>query len=109
MPIQNWSDDVAIAQLADDPQLGDDLKAIEELVSRKPTGVVLDFTGVGYVNSSNIARLLRLRQLAITGDTRLVLCGLGRQVWSTFQVTGLDKIFDVTDNVTLALATLQIA
>lgn len=109
MPIQNWSDTVAIAQLADDPQLSDDLKAVEAEMTQKPTDVVLDFTGVGYVNSSNIARLLRLRQLAITGDSRLILCGLGKQVWSTFLVTGLDKIFDVTDNVTLALATLQMA
>ena len=37
-----------------------------------------------------------------------MLCGVGNQVWGAFLVTGLDKIFHYTDDVTTALATLQI-
>ena len=42
-------------------------------------------------------------------DSRLVLCGAGTQVWGVFLVTGLDKIFEFSDNVSTALATLQLA
>lgn len=107
MPIQKWSDNVAVVMLADDPALSDELKEAEALVRQGPVDVVLDFSQVGYINSSNIAKLLRLRQAVVTADARLMLCGLTNQVWSAFLVTGLDKIFHFSDNVTLALATVQ--
>ena len=64
---------------------------------------------VRFINSSNIARLLRLRNQMVQQDDRLVLCNVSTQVWSAFLITGLDKVFTFSDNVTTALATLQIA
>lgn len=107
MPIQKWSDSVAVVQLADDPALSEELKEAEAMVHQTPVHVVLDFSQVAYINSSNIAKLLRLRQALVTADARLILCGLAKPVWSAFLVTGLDKIFHFSDNVTLALATVQ--
>mgnify|MGYP006177731245 CR=1 FL=1 len=49
---------------------------------------------------------MRIRSLE---DGRLVLCNVSTQVWSAFLITGLDKVFTFSDNVTTALATLQIA
>ena len=121
MPIEKWSENVVIVHLADDPQLTDDLRALEQLAAqgtnnaggnnagRRRVEAVLDFAGVGYINSSNIAKLLRLRKQMISNDARLLLCGINTQVWSAFLVTGLDKVFEVSDNVATALATLQIA
>jgi hypothetical protein len=40
-------------------------------------------------------------------DRRLVLCDVNAQVWGIFLVTGLDKIFEFTSDVAIALATLQ--
>jgi hypothetical protein len=39
---------------------------------------------------------------------RVILCGLGDQVWGAFLVTNLDKLFDFSTDVATALATIQI-
>lgn len=119
MPIENWSDSIVVLHLSDDPQLTDDLESLVKLLQGaggnqgngggKPVDAVLDFTGVSYVNSSNIAKLLRVRQMMVSADRRLILCGLSTQVWSAFLITGLDKVFTFSDNVTTALATIQMA
>jgi anti-anti-sigma factor len=109
MPIEKWSDQVSVVHLADDPQFSDDLQSLEEQVSQQKTDAVLDFAAVHFVNSSNIAALLRLRNVMHAHDSRLVLCNISTQVWGTLLVTGLDKVFDCSDNVTTALATLQLA
>ena len=59
MPIEKWSDSVAVAHLGDDPQFSEDLENAARL---EPPGLncVLDFSAVHFVNSSNIAALLRL-------------------------------------------------
>jgi anti-anti-sigma factor len=107
MPIEKWSDRVSVVHLADDPQFTDDLAALEADAAHSAHDVVLDFAAVHFINSSNIARLLKLRQTSRAAQRRLVLCGISTQVWGAFLVTGLDKIFDFSDNVTTALATLQ--
>lgn len=107
MPIEKWSDQVAVVHLADDPQFTDDLDALPQ-GSAKLAGVVLDLGAVHYINSSNLAKLLKLRKQVLSDDGRLILCNLSDQVWGAFLVTGLDKVFDYSENVTTALATLQI-
>jgi anti-anti-sigma factor len=111
MPLEKWSDNTIIVHLADDPQFTDDLVGVEERVAANQGrfDAVLDFGSVRFVNSSNIARLLRLRNQMVQRDSRLVMCNLSTQVWSAFLITGLDKVFTFSDNVTTALATLQIA
>lgn len=110
MPLEKWSDNTIIVHLADDPQFTDDLEGVEQqIASQGRFDAVLDFGSVRFVNSSNIARLLRLRNQMVQRDNRLVMCNLSTQVWSAFLITGLDKVFTFSDNVTTALATLQIA
>jgi anti-anti-sigma factor len=102
MPIEKWSKDVSVLHLSDDPQFTDDLNALEQDPTRAPK-VVLDFAAVHFINSSNIAKLLRLRKRLVSQNERLILSNVGTQVWSTFLVTGLDKIFTFSENVTTAL------
>jgi|SRR5881394_1322374 len=125
MPIEKWSDRVRVIHLADDPQFTDDMQLMEQQCSAGSSSsspandssssssngqcgdVVLDFASVHFVNSSNVARMLRLRSLMNSRDCKLVVCNVPTQVWGTFLVTGLDKLFNFSDNVTTALATLQ--
>jgi anti-anti-sigma factor len=109
MPIEKWSDQVSVIHLADDPQFTDDLVAIERQPVLPKSAAVLDFGAVRMISSSNIARLLLLRKRMSANHCRLVLCNLSTQLWSSILVTGLDQIFDFSDNVTTALATLQMA
>ncbi len=109
MPIQNWSDDVLLVELADDPQFTDDMTALLEAVEKQPnTDVVLNFQSVHFLNSSNIAKLLKLRKmLTVTHRRKLRLCAVNTHVWGVFLVTGLDKIFDAYDDVASGLASLH--
>ena len=109
MAIQEWSDKIRVAQLNDDPQFAEDLSALEEDLEARPTHVVLNFAAVGFINSSNVARLLRLRKMMLSLQKRLILCEINTQVWSVFLVTGLDKIFDFTKDISAALAKVQLA
>ena len=107
MPIEKWSDKIVVVHLGDDPQFSEDLQSLGAPL-RQNASIVLNFSGVRYINSSNISKLLKLRKQLSATDARLILCGLNTQVWSVFLVTGLDKIFEFSDNVPTALATLQI-
>ena len=109
MPIEKWSDQVHVVRLLDDPQFTDDLQLLQDQMEKFGGSAVLDFSGVKYINSSNISRLLRLRKRVISADLKMILCGISTQLWGTFLTTGLDKVFEFSDNLTTALATLQIS
>lgn len=109
MSIEQWSDNVLLVKLADDPQFSDELNTLlEQCQQQKTLDVVLDFSDVSYLNSSNIALLLRLRKcVVVNNQRRLKLCCINSQVWGVFLVTGLDRLFDVVEDVPSALASLQ--
>ena len=109
MAIQEWSDNITVAELQDDPQFTDELDSLSDKLEDKPTDVVLNFASVGFVNSSNIAKLLRLRKQMMSVHHRLVVCDVNTQVWGVFMVTGLDRIFEFTNDIATALATLQLS
>jgi anti-anti-sigma factor len=106
----DWSDEIAIAELSDEPALSDELTGLIERVrtSDAVPHVVLNFSGVSYINSSNIAQLLRLRQGLAKAGRRLKLCSVSDQVWSVILVTGLDKVFSFAPDPMTALAGLQL-
>jgi len=107
MAIQKWSDEITIVELSDDPQFTEDLDALMDNVENNAADVVLNLSAVGFINSSNVAKLLRVRKVMLAIDRRLVLCDVNAQVWGIFLVTGLDKIFEFTSDVAIALASLQ--
>jgi anti-anti-sigma factor len=111
MPITEWSEHIVIAQLDDEPQFSEDFNAIFRLLEARgddPPHIIADMTAVTYLNSSNIAQLLRLRKLLQAKDRRLRLCSVCDQVWSVILITGLDKLFEFTDDVSTSLAALQL-
>src|SRR5687767_6480842 len=108
MPIEKWSDQITIARLASDPHFNDELQTLQEQAAESSADIVLDLAAVRYLNSSQIARLLKLRKLMVGGGRRLILCAVDSNVWGTFLVTGLDKVFEFGDTVPTALATLQL-
>ena len=110
MPIQNWSEDILLAELQDDPGFSDDVNALLDQLDSKPDqNVVLDFSSVSFLNSSNIAKLLKLRKtVTINNQRKLKLCGINTHVWGVFLVTGLDNVFEYADDVASGLASIQL-
>jgi anti-anti-sigma factor len=94
---------VAVVRLATDPQFTADLEAVGQLKLAEPAGVVLEFSNVRHINSSNLSKLLRLRKRLIQEDGKLVLCGMPLHVASVFQVTGLDRVFLFSADVASAV------
>lgn len=107
----NWSDDIVLVELTDEPNLSEELANVIQGVEtpRKQTShVVLNFGGVSYVNSSNLGQVLKLRRHLVERKRSLSLCSVSDDVLSIFRVTGLDKVFRFYPDPLTALATLQI-
>jgi len=94
MPVETVDDQVTLVRLADSPSFAHDLDGGSG-PDPGTTRIVLDFTDARHINSSGLARLLRLRQRLVQADGRLALFGLSPQVASVFQVTGLDRVFNL--------------
>lgn len=108
MSIERWSESILVVELQDDPAFSDDVTAAMDQLDDQ-SDVVLNFSAINYLNSSNIAKLLKFRKKVLTSGRRLVLCGIDTKVWGLFLVTGLDKVFEFADSVATALASVQIA
>jgi anti-anti-sigma factor len=111
MPINQWSDNIIIAELNDEPAFSEDMESLERQLRESPRplpSVIANMQAVSYLNSSNIAQLLRVRKALNDHGGKLRLCAIDDSVWSLLMVAGLDKIFECNEDVSTALAALQI-
>lgn len=109
MGIQNWSDDIVLVDLPAEPQIGDELKDVIEIVrDRGDCDVVLDFSSIDIIISSSLSKLLKLRKLLADCGHRLVFCNTAAATRGIFTITGLDEVFDFADDKFAALAGLQL-
>ncbi|MHC4421302.1 MAG: STAS domain-containing protein, partial [Planctomycetota bacterium] len=111
MPLQEWSETTLIAEMNDEPLFSEDFEALaarlEEDGDQMPD-VIVNLKDVTRLNSSNLAQLLRLRKMILSRRRRLRICSVQDIVWSVFLMTGLEKLFEFTDDVSTSLASLQI-
>ncbi len=70
--------------------------------------MVLNCAQVTYLNSSNIAQLLRLRNLLKEHNRVMRICSVSDQVWTLILATGLDRVFSFSPDLMTALAGLQL-
>lgn len=109
MGIQNWSEDIILVDLPQEPGMGEELKTVTEMVrDRGDCDVVVDFSEVDIVTSSSLSKLLKLRKLLTDCGHRLIFCNVAPATKGIFTVTGLDGIFELADDKFVALASLQI-
>ncbi len=108
MGIQNWSEDILLIDLPSEPEMGDELKTVTEMVrDRGDCEVVVDFSKVDIITSSSLSKLLKLRKLVGDCGHRLVFCSVAPATKGIFTVTGLDGVFEIVDDKFIALASLQ--
>jgi anti-anti-sigma factor len=108
MGIQPWSENIILVDLSKEPEMSDELNAVAEIVCDKDNyDVVIDFSNVDIVTSSNLSKLLNIHKPLVDCKRRLILCGIDRAIKGVFAVTGLDKIFEIVDDKFIALATLE--
>lgn len=112
----DWSQDIAIAELDDEPGLSEELEQVITRLESAAKGskkadvphLVLNFGNVTYMNSSNLSQLLRIRSLLDGRGKTMKLCSVSDEVLSAFTVTGLDRIFRFAPDPMTALAGLQL-
>ena len=108
MGIQNWSDDIVLVDLPQEPEMGDELKTVIATVrDRGDCDVVIDFANVDIVTSSTLSKMLKLRKLLGDCGHRLVFCSVAAATKGIFTVTGLEGIFEISEDKFVALASLQ--
>ena len=108
----DWSSQIVIASLEDEPGLSEELGALGERLTSTDAAatpaVILNFADVTYLNSSNIAQLLRVRRRLEECGRSLRLCSISDPVWSVMMLTGLDKVFDCAPDPATAIASIQL-
>ena len=69
--------------------------------------IVLNFSGMEYMNSSGIGLLVTMLIRANRQGQRLLACGLSEHYQHIFQLTRLDEAIRIFDNETQALSAAQ--
>jgi anti-sigma B factor antagonist len=78
-------------------------KEILNLTKKKIPTILVDLKEVNYMDSSGVATLIEGLQLSNKYDGRFALVGLNPNVREVFELTRLDKIFDIYKDVDSAL------
>jgi anti-anti-sigma regulatory factor len=109
MGIHNLLENVIYVELPSEGQeISDELKTLNEAVSKRDDcDVIVDFTKVEIINSSNISNLLILRGLLQDKAQRLILCNVSTVTKCIFVVAGLAEVFVFIDDKSAALEAVK--
>ena len=108
MGIDLSSQGILTVDLLPEPELGTELENVAKIVREDgDCDVVVDFSSVDIITSSNIAKLLKLNKNLSACGRRLVLYSLANATKHIFMLTDLDQVFDFADDKAAALTTLK--
>ena len=79
---------------------------LTELTTKQAPKILVDLSGVDYMDSSGIATFVEAFQKAKRYQGRLVLAALTATVRGVFEIAKLDSIFEITATVPEAVACL---
>lgn len=109
MSTEYVSDDIILVALPlHEPQIADELKSINNIVSEKGIcNVIIDFSGVEVLTSSSISNLIILHQLLDGHNRKLILCDVAFVTKCIFTVAGLEHLFHFADDKSAAMSVLN--
>ena len=73
-------------------------KSFEKCVNAKAMKVLVNLSGVSYVDSSGLATLVEMLKRTRAYGGKLRLAGLAAKVRSLFEITKLEKLFEIYDS-----------
>lgn len=73
-------------------------KSFDKILSAKKTKVLVNFKDVSYVDSSGLATLVELLKNTRGYGGRLKFSNLSSKIRSLFEITRLEKLFDILTN-----------
>lgn len=74
-------------------------KAFDEIISDKTKKVIIDLSTLLYIDSSGLATLIEMFQRLKKIDGELRLCCLNDKVKSVFEITKLNTLFSIHENL----------
>jgi len=93
--MQNSGESVAIQGRINVETAGDMRTALSAALRAKRAELVVDLSGVSYIDFSGLATLMEAVRTAKKQGTRLVLSGLQDQPRYLLEVTHLDRLFEI--------------
>jgi len=108
MGIDHSSHGILTIDLVPEPEMGAELEtAVNLMHCGGDCDVVIDFSSADIVTSSSLSKLLKLRKQVGDCGHRLVLCNVATATKGIFSITGLDGVFEFTDDKSAALASIK--
>jgi anti-sigma B factor antagonist len=107
---ERTEENIPIVSIAGDIDLESSPKLREFLrakVASKTPKLLLDFAGVGYIDSSGLATLIEYFQGVQGFGGKLVLVSLSPRVKNVFEIVRLEQIFSLHPDVAAGLAALK--
>ena len=102
-------DDVTTLKVSGEVDLHASPKLRAELqtcVAEKAPVLLVDFTGVDYIDSSGLATFIEYLRDASAYKGKIALFGLKKKVRTIFELVRLNELFTITDSAEAALAAL---
>jgi anti-sigma B factor antagonist len=69
--------------------------ALQNAFKKSPKGVIVDLSGVPYMDSSGIATLVEGMQWSTKERARFILVGVQEKVMNTLKLARLNELFDI--------------
>lgn len=111
MTLNQWSEDVLILELQDEPDFSEDTDSLLAKLKNSDVlvpDVIIDLQQVATLNSSNLGALIECKKLLGKKDRRMIICNINDGIWSTMLATGLDQVFTFIEDTTTALTSLMV-
>lgn len=81
--------------------------ALNDLINKEATNIIINLEKTTYLSSSGLLLFFRVqRKFTNTGIGNFVFCSVPKIIYSTFSLSGFDKIFTFYKNPNLAMESL---
>jgi anti-anti-sigma regulatory factor len=108
MAIRNLGEHIVLVVLPPEPQISDELKTVNDIVSKRcDFDVIVDFSRVDILTSPSICNLMILENWLRGSGHRLVLYNIGFATKFVLETVCLDTLFDFAEDKRSALAALK--
>ncbi len=111
MTLNQWSEDVLILELQNEPDFSEDTDSLRLKLKNSDIlvpDVIIDLQHFSTLNSSNLGALIECKNLLAEKDRRMIICNINDGIWSTMLATGLDQVFTFIEDTTTALTSLMV-
>ncbi|MEB3310370.1 MAG: STAS domain-containing protein [Snowella sp.] len=68
---------------------------IDHLVMNKVEIIIIDFKNVTFMDSSGLGALVQSLKMTREANVKLLLCSFNDQIKMLFELTGMDRVFEI--------------